>query len=126
MLINPNNNAKFIGYLANDPSYDEQMSGKERAWFRIGVKKSSKNETETTWVSVTVWRFDVRLAKRLKKGDLVEVNGVIGLRTYNKDGKFFAEHTLSAAGMQVLNAAIYRKDAEDGNEMEDDENTDTQ
>lgn len=91
--MNLRNNVRLIGNLGQNPDVKELAGGKKLAKFSLATSESYKNEqgekiTETQWHNLIAWgkQADV-IAKYLKKGSEVAVDGKIHSRNYtDKEG----------------------------------------
>ena len=82
----------LVGYLGKDPELKELPSGSKFCRFSVATSESWKDQqgewqNETTWHNVIGWNKQAEaMAKILKKGMLVYVEGKTSNRTYEGDG----------------------------------------
>jgi single-strand DNA-binding protein len=91
--MNLRNNVRLIGRLGQDPEVRETANGKKMAHLSIATSEVYKNEkgekvTETQWHNLVAWGKQVEtIAKYLKKGNEVAIDGKLHSRNYtDKDG----------------------------------------
>jgi single-strand DNA-binding protein len=86
------NNVVLTGRLTKDVELKYTPSGVAVGNFTLAVNRTYKNaqgETETDFIKCVVWRKQAEtMAKHLKKGNLIGVNGNLQSRSYeNSEGK---------------------------------------
>jgi single-strand DNA-binding protein len=87
------NSVQLIGHLGKDVELISFESGNQKAQVSMATSESYKNAkgelvTDTQWHNLVAWgKAAEYMAKSLKKGSYVAVNGSIAYRTYTtKDG----------------------------------------
>ena len=78
----------FEGRLSRDPELKYTSSGTALLSLNLAVADDKRRDDEPTeWIRAAVWGDQAeQLDGRLKKGDLVYVEGRLRLRTWDKDG----------------------------------------
>ncbi len=83
----------LTGRLAADPDVRYTPNGAEVAQFNIAVNRAYKIkdnpewQEETFFVRIITWnRLAEKVEKNFKKGDLVLIEGRLGIRSYEVDG----------------------------------------
>jgi single-strand DNA-binding protein len=91
--MNLRNNVRLIGNLGQDPEVRQTAKGSKVATLSIATSESYKNEkgekiTETQWHNLVAWGKQVdTIAKYLKKGSEIAVDGKLHSRSYvDKEG----------------------------------------
>jgi single-strand DNA-binding protein len=86
------NKVTLIGHLGGDPETRTIESGSKVGRFSLATNESYKDKSgewqnQTEWHNVVVWRELAERCERLKKGQLVYVEGKVSSRKYtDKDG----------------------------------------
>ncbi|WP_313579853.1 single-stranded DNA-binding protein [Chishuiella sp.] len=87
------NNFQIIGHVGNDPKLHYfENSEKISIQFSVAISKKWKTATgelkeQTTWVRCTRYTKTHELAKYIKKGDRIYLEGEAQATAYIKDGK---------------------------------------
>ncbi|MCK5602961.1 single-stranded DNA-binding protein [Candidatus Pacearchaeota archaeon] len=98
------------GHLGNDPEYKTISSGKELQTFSIAKKE--RGDRNDSWFNITKWEpseFD----KKLRKGDLVLVQGTESQDTWEKDGQKRSAHKVTAFRVDLMRAKAVEQTAMD-------------
>ena len=82
----------IMGRLGKDPELRHTQQGTPVASFSLAVDRDFKDkgtgERVTDWIDVVAWRQTGEFVSRyFRKGQRIEVSGVITTRTYEKDGQ---------------------------------------
>lgn len=107
----------IMGRLGADPQIKETRNGIPYVQFRLANNAFGDPEGTTYWFTVTVWDGRcMNMAKKLKKGSLVEVDGDYSDRVYtnNNTGKMEIGRDLSATAIYFAGAP---KDENNPNSM---------
>lgn len=81
----------LVGYLGKDPELKELPSGAKYCRFSVATSESWKDkrgewQNETTWHNIIGWNGQAEaMAKVLKKGMMVYIEGKTSNRTYKAD-----------------------------------------
>lgn len=110
----PSRNKVFLqGHLGQDQETKFTPNGVAVTTFSIATTHSVKKgegewEKITTWHRVKAWRVPEWMLAHLTKGALVDVEGRISNRSYEKDGvtKYVSEIVADAGGVNWLRAAM--------------------
>ena len=86
------NHIVTIGRLTKDPELRYTPNGVAVGSFTVAVDRPINNdngEREADFIPIVVWRkLAENCANRLRKGQLVAVEGRLQIRTYEKDGQY--------------------------------------
>ena len=77
------NHVALMGRLGRDPEGKTIPSGKNLAKFSVAVREIAD---KVTWFDVVCWEKTADAAMRLKKGDMVGLEGRMQREDYEKDG----------------------------------------
>lgn len=79
----------IIGRLGRDPETRKTNSGKSVTNFSLAVTEKYNGNETTTWFNCIAWeKAGEVIAQYVKKGDMLNVEGKISVRTYDdKEGK---------------------------------------
>ena len=76
------------GRVARDPEFKYTATGTALLAFSLAVRDDKRGDEEATeWVRVACWGEQAKaIAERIRKGDLVYVEGRLRLRSWQQDG----------------------------------------
>lgn len=96
-------NTVIIGYAGQDAVVRETASGKKVANVNIAINEKYGDKEITTWFRVTFWNGLTNAAQHINKGQLVLVEGQVGIETWtDPEGNVKAGLTLTAHNMRFL------------------------
>lgn len=87
------NRVNLIGHLGAAPEVKSTEDGKKWCNFSVATNRSWKNDKgdkveQTTWHSIKAWDKKAELVGQyVKKGDLVDIEGMLMNEKYDKDGE---------------------------------------
>lgn len=87
------------GYLCKPPNYRKTPKGREITDLTLAVNRSYG---KTDYIPVICWGRTALLAKRLKTGDQIEIEGRIQSREYTKNGEIKTAYEVSASDLRCL------------------------
>lgn len=104
------NRVVLIGRLTRDPELRYTPNGTAVANFRLAVDRPFANqqgERETDFIDIVVWRSAAEtVAKHMKKGRLVAVEGRLQIRSYeNTEGQRIRVGEVVADNVRFLDSA---------------------
>jgi len=104
------NRVVLIGRLTKDPELRYTPNGVAVAKFRLAVDRPFTNqqgEKETDFIDIVAWRgTGETVAKHMKKGRLVAVEGRLQVRSFeNKDGRRIRIAEVVADNVRFLDSA---------------------
>lgn len=97
------NAVNLIGRITKDPELRTSSGGKNYCAFTIAVNEFSGGEKFTQFVPCFAWeKVAENMAKFVKKGGQLAVEGQINVRQENNDGKMSSIITIRASRVEYL------------------------
>jgi single-strand DNA-binding protein len=102
---------QVIGNIGNDATI-QNVNGRQAINFSVAHNEAYKNKDqievkETVWVNCTIWKdsgHSTEIAKYLKKGTLVYMEGKSKVELYEKEGKANTSFSLTVRDLKLLSS----------------------
>ena len=98
-------NTTVAGYTGNDAELRITATGKDVANFTIAINEQFGENERTTWMSVVCWNGLTKVAKHIKKGQGLLIEGRVHSEAWlDADGNLQSKIVLTAKTIRFLGA----------------------